>query len=193
MVHLKNKPAGIDIPIQALQKFLYRKLKDTWAVDDSNFEGYGRVYKNSNDKGYIPELFNSSSEAGNTTYKALYFDKDKLKALFFFSVEDRETYQQEQGTATIPVSVIFIVNLSRLNKNAHHRADEEVRNDVRILCSLGLHETRLLGTETGFQNVFKQFNGLVNKDGEVFEDRHPVFCFKMNLELAYQPAEIKCS
>jgi len=188
-LHIKNSVSGVDIPIQNLQKFLYKKLKALWPVDDSNFDGYGRVYRNSNDKGYIPELFESSTEPGNTKYKPVYFNKSN-KGLFFFSTDDQETYKD--GTATVRVYLIFIVNVALLKDKIPHRGDEEVRNDVRQLCSLGLHEMSLTGTETGFSNVFKQFNGLVNKDGEVFEDRHPLYCFKINMQLAYQPAEIKC-
>lgn len=188
-IHLKNSVTGIDVNIQSLQKFLYKKLKDLWPIDDSNFDGYGRVYKNSNDKGYVPELFESSPEQNNTQYRSIYFDKSK-KGLFFFSVDDQERYKD--GTAAIKVYLIFVLNVALIKDDIQHRGDEEVRNDVRKFCSLGLHELTLTGTETGFSNVFKQFTGLVNKDGEIFEDRHPIYCFKINLELMYQPAEINC-
>jgi len=188
-IHLKNSVTGIDVNIQSLQKFLYKKLKALWPIDDSNFDGYGRVYKNSTDKGYVPELFESSPEQNNTTYRSIYFDKSK-KGLFFFSVDDQERYKD--GTATIKVFLIFVLNVALIKDDIQHRGDEEVRNEVRKLCSLGLHELTLTGTETGFSNVFKQFTGLVNQEGEIFEDRHPIYCFKINLELMYQPAEINC-
>lgn len=188
-IHLKNSVTGIDVNIQSLQKFLYKKLKALWPIDDSNFDGYGRVYKNSTDRGYVPELFESSPEQNNTEYRSIYFDKSK-KGLFFFSVDDQERYKD--GTATIKVFLIFVLNVALIKDDIQHRGDEEVRNDVRKLCSLGLHELTLTGTETGFSNVFKQFTGLVNKEGEIFEDRHPIYCFKINLELMYQPAEINC-
>lgn len=188
-IHLKNSVTGIDVNIQSLQKFLYKKLKALWPIDDSNFDGYGRVYKNSTDRGYVPELFESSPEQNNTRYRSIYFDKSK-KGLFFFSVDDQERYKD--GSATIKVFLTFVLNVALIKNDIQHRGDEEVRNDVRKLCSLGLHELTLTGTETGFSNVFKQFTGLVNKDGEIFEDRHPIYCFKINLELMYQPAEINC-
>lgn len=186
---MKNSVTGIDVNIQSLQKFLYKKLKALWPIDDSNFDGYGRVYKNSTDRGYVPELFESSPEQNNTEYRSIYFDKSK-KGLFFFSVDDQERYKD--GTATIKVFLIFVLNVALIKDDIQHRGDEEVRNDVRKLCSLGLHELTLTGTETGFSNVFKQFTGLVNKEGEIFEDRHPIYCFKINLELMYQPADINC-
>jgi len=191
--NLKSSTEGADKNIQSFQRYLYKKLKALWPVDDSNFEGYGRVYKNKNDKGFVPELFVSSTEPGNTQYKALYFDKTKTKALFFFTVDDIESYDQAQGTATAKVGLVFMVNVALLQDKISHRGDEEVRNEIRKICSMGLYEFTLTGSETGFANIFKQFSGLVNKDGEIFEDRHPLYCFKMNMNLTFQPAaEVNC-
>jgi len=188
--NLLNSVVGINVPIQAFQVFLYKKLKALWPVDDTNFEGYGRVYRNSNDRGYVPEVFVSSTEPGNTQYKGVVFDKTILKAMFFFNQEDKATFSE--GSETAKVSLIFITNIAMLKAEFPHRGDEEVRNDVQKLCSMNVQNFILTGTETGFSNVFRQFSGLTNKDGEVFEDRHPLFCFKLNFDLFYQPTQIKC-
>lgn len=190
MLPVKTNPTGIDIPIQKFQKFLYNKLKALWPVDDTNFNGYGRVYRNANDIGYVPELFESSVDADNTVYKQAFFDKTTMKAMFFFSAG--EIGQFREGSETVKVSVIFITNLSFIKPALAHRGDEEVRNDVQKLCNLNLYQFVLTGSETGFKNVFSQFSGLTNKDGEVFEDRHPLYCFKLNFELYYQPTMINC-
>lgn len=188
--NLKQSVVGIDKPIQAFQVLLYRKLKALWPVNDTNLEGYGRVYRNGSDKGYVPEVFVSSTEPGNTQYKGVVFDKTSLKAMFFFTVEDRTTFTE--GAETAKVSLIFITNVAQLKAQFAHRGDEEIRNDAQMICSLNIQNFLLTGTETGFNNVFRQFPGLINKDGEVFEDRHPLYCFKINFDLFYQPLKVDC-
>lgn len=188
--NLVNSAVGVDIPIQAFQKYFYKMLKRIWPVGDDSLEGYGRVYKNTNDRGVIPEVFVSSTDPGNTTYKPVAFDKNLMKALFFFSVEDKSQFTD--GSETAKISLILITNVALLKDQIPHRGDEEVRNDVMKLCSTNYQNFILTGTETGFKNVFKQFDGLINKDGEVFEDRHPLFCFKVNFDLFYQPLQEQC-
>ena len=192
MLNLKNSTVGIDIPIQAFQKFLYNKLKVLWPVTDETLEGYGRVYRNVNDKGYVPEVLVSSSEIDNTQYKQVYFDKSTLKALFFFDKDDQVKFDYSLGSETAKVSLIFITNISLLKPLIEHRGDEEVRNDVQRLCDKNFQGFTLNGFDTGFGNVFKSFSGLTNKDGEVFEDRHPLYCFRFNFDLFYQPTQIQC-
>lgn len=189
-INLKNSTTVLDGYIQSLQKFLYKKLKATWPVDDVNFESYGRAYRNGGERGYVPEVFVSNTAPNNTVYKPVKFEKDKMKAMFFFDLDDQQTYKE--GTETVKIFIIFITNIALLKPDLPHRADEEVKNDVRKICSLGLYQLGFIGEESGFKNVFKRFDGLVNKDGEVFEDRHPLLCFKMNMELMYQPAEVNC-
>lgn len=193
MLNVKLNPVGEDYPIQRHQSWLYKQLKALWTIetlDETSIQSYGRIYRNKNDIGYVPEVFVESTEADNTKYLPIRFDKDNEKAMFFYVVDDTRTYKE--GTNRVKVSCIFIVNVARIKDTLAHRGDEEIRSGVRKLCALGLFELAYLGDETGFTNVFKLFNGLSNKDGEVFEDRHPIHCFKINMELTYQPSETKC-
>lgn len=193
MLNLKDTTTGIDIKIQKLQTFLYNKLKVLWNLNDTTLDAYGRVYKNTNDLGTVPEVFVSGvAGTGNTIYKPVYFDKTTQSALFFFSVDDMLPFAYGQGSETAKVSIIFIMNLDQVKPLLPHRGDEEVRMDIAKLVSEGMYGFLLTGMETTFKNVFKQFTGLVNKDNEVFEDRHPLFCLKVNMELFYQPTAIDC-
>jgi hypothetical protein len=189
--NLKNSVAGKDIFIQNFQKFLYTKLKALWPVDDTNLVGYGRAYRNSNNRGYVPEVFVDSAGVNNTQYNPVFFDKSVMKALFFFNVLDLDIYKE--GSETTKVELIFITDISKLKPGIQHRADEEVMSDVRKYASIGLYQFNLTGEERGFGNVFRQFSGLINKDGEVFEDRHPLLCFKFNFELFYLVTETICN
>ena len=186
MNNLKNTTSGVDTPIQLFQKFLYDALKSKWQLDDTTLAGYGRVYKNANDKGYVPELFVASADANNTVYTPVMFDKANMRAMFFFTDADRSEYKL--GNEIKIVSLICICNLALIKPNVQHRADEEVKKEVADMILFGPGGHQYLGTDTGFKNVFKEFTGLINKDGEVFEDRHPLFCFRHNMKMMYQPA-----
>lgn len=193
MLNVKNTVTGIDVKIQKFQTFLYNKLKVLWNLNDTTLDSYGRVYKNTNDLGTVPEVFVSGATGSNNTiYKAVFFDKTTQSALFFFSVDDTIPFSSVQGAESSKVSIIFIINLEQVKPLLPHRGDEEVRIDIEKLCTLEMWGFLLTGMETTFKNVFKQFTGLVNKDNEVFEDRHPLFCLKVNMELFYQPTAIDC-
>jgi len=184
MNNIKNIVEGKDVPLQFFQNHVYDALKAKWSVDDTNLEGYGRVYKNANDKGYVPEMFVSSAAVNNTVYKPVAFDKTILKAMFFLTVGDRADIKL--GNETITVSLICICNLALIKPGLQHRGDEEVMKDMLKILTVNVPGNfKVLNSETGFRNVFREFTGLVNKDGEVFEDRHPLFCFRYNMTLIY--------
>lgn len=193
MLITKQIPVSVDIPVQAFQNYLYKNLKKLWPVDDTNFDGYGRCYRNANGRGYVPEIKMNSVDPNDWQYAPIFFDKQTKKALFFFDIADNQPYNFSEGLETDKVSLIFITNISKLKPSIQHRGDEEVANDVQKLCSTGYMNFLLTGSETGFTNVFKSFNGLINKDGEVFEDRHPMYCFKFNFDLIFDPTEETCT
>ncbi len=184
MNNTKNITTGVDTPIQFFQIHVYNALKSKWGLDDTNFDGYGRIYKNANDKGYVPEILVSSSDPNNTVYKAVTFDKTRLKAMFFITAGDKAEYKLGQETVT--VSLICICNLALVKPSIQHRGDEEVRKDVlSVIINNVPGNFKVIDSETTFRNVFREFTGLLNKDGEVFEDRHPLFCFRYNMKLCY--------
>lgn len=190
MNNLKEYVTGIDVPIQSFQIFLYKKLKAVWGLTDDNIEGYGRVYKNTNDKGTVPEVFIGSSLVNNTTYKPAYFDETNMSAMFFFSIDDKSSFKE--GSETTGVSITFITNLERIKAMIQHRGDEEAVVDVESICNTGRNGLLLTATQRGFKNVFNQYTGLINKDGEVFRDRHPIFCFRIDMSIFFQPTLTPC-
>lgn len=193
MLNVKDTVTGIDIPIQKLQTFLYNKIKVLWNLSDTTLDGYGRVYNNSNDVGIVPEVFVSGTPGtNNTIYKQVYFDKTTLSAMFFFAVDDNRQFDYSQGSEITKVSIIFIVNLEQVKPLLPHRGDEEVKVDLQKLCTLGMFGFLMTGGETTFKRVFSQFTGINNNDGQIFEDRHPIFCLKINMSIFYQPTSIEC-
>ena len=169
MLHLKDKPTGIDISIQRFQSFLHKKLSAKWG----DFECYGRAYRNQKGNGYIPEIY----DGGN--YKEVFFD-DKISALSFFNVSDVQKELMSQREAD--VSLIFCVNIQKLKPNIKHRADEEVRLDVIEICELNQFTFDMISVVTGIKSVFNEFD--INQIK--YRDLHPLHCFRINFKLKYQ-------
>lgn len=191
MNNVKSSTVGIDIPIQKFQVYLYSKIKVLWNLSDTTLEAYGRVYKNTNDKGFIPEVFVPGLvQSNNTQYKAAYFDETTYSAMYFFNVEGVTRFNA--GQEVDKVSLIIIVNLEQVKPLLSHRGDEEVRIDIERICTVGRYNFLLTGTETGYANVFKGFTGILDKDNQIYRDRHPLFCLKMNFDVNYDPTAIEC-
>lgn len=189
MLFVKDSPVGVDVPIQNLQSFLYEKLKVKWGIsDDTSFDSYGRVYRNTIDAGIMPEVLVSSTEpATNTNYKQMFFDDSVNKVVSFFDVGPVMTYAK--ATATVKAWAVFMVNVALLKPDIQHRADEEIRNDVQRLCAQSHFGFSMNESVTGYRNVFSEFTALLGKDQETFRDSHPLHCFRIGFNLIYDVFE----
>lgn len=179
---IKTNPKGIDVKIQAMQGFIYDQLLTIWPVDATSYNSFGRAYRNQIDKGYVPEVFDSNSASYGKDYKEVLFD-DKVKATSFFGVG--ETTRYDKGSATAEVFLIFMVNVMELKPTIQHRADEEIRREVEMLCSSPRHGFIMKGIETGIDNVFKEYPGIRRDEGMKYRDEHPKHCFKITFDLMY--------
>jgi hypothetical protein len=188
MLNLKTKPSGLDIPIQLYQTWLYGKLKSIWGItDEVGYDSFGRIYKNKTKAGYIPEVFISSLNSKNTTNKEVYFDQTNHKAVTFFSVDPSRDYNS--GSMTAKISLIFILNSEKV-KPIPSRGTEEIKQDIFQLLHSGKYEFTMLGSESGFKNVFREFDGWITKDTLTFMDVHPMYCFKINFRVVYNIFDI---
>lgn len=189
MLYLKDNPIGVDEIIQFYQKKLYESFKTKWNISDIQYDSYGRVYRNNTDSGYKPEVFISSLNTGNTTYKEVYFDNDVNSVVSFFDVGDNVKYDFGHTDAT--GAMIFILNIQKLKPNLAWRGDEEVKKDIiqEIQFSIKhyspVYRIDIVGFETGYRNVFKNFDGLLGKDPATYRDRHPIYNIKVNLNIHY--------
>lgn len=176
MIATKTKTVGVDIPIQALQNFLYVQLLRIWNIAAADYNSYGRVYRNQTEEdGYSPEVYNGAGEYTDT------FFNDKVKVLSFFSVSESQRYNGGLGGV---VSLIFCVtDIGALKPGIAWRADEEVRMDVEILVHDPARGFTLDSVETGIDNVFREYSGWKKKKGIEFMDMHPFHCFRINLNL----------
>lgn len=182
MEYVKNKPVGIDINIDRLQRVLYPQLKTAWSITgDTAYDCYARAYRNQTADGYIPEVYKGTDE-----YKEVLFD-DTLSALSFFGVGEQVRYQTGSA-ATAQVYLIFMVNLSKI-KNGATRNDEEARTDVIRLVTPAPAGFTLTGIDTGIDTVFKEFSGFRKEQGMKYRDMSPFHCFRINFSLLYDPIQ----
>jgi hypothetical protein len=137
---LKSNPIGIDRPIQDLQSFIYNQLAF------SNYDAYGRAYKNEKSTSKIPEIYISK---GN--YKEVYFN-DKFDATSFFLASDETKCNQE--TYENNVEFIFQCKLNKLFPLVTHRADAELHNTIIQLLSANPYGFVLNSYITGIDNVY---------------------------------------
>lgn len=176
MIYLKTKAVGLDIPIQSMQNFLYVQLKKKWGLVDNDIKAYGRIYRNQSTQGYIPEAY-----MGNGEYADTFFD-DLVKMNYCFFAGEHQTYNKG---LSVPVSIIFCVNVPQVKPGYAWRADEEIRLDVENLLHSPRNGFMFTGVETGIGNVFKEFTSWNNKRGIPFTDTHPFHCFRINLLADY--------
>lgn len=177
MIATKSKVVGVDIPIQAVQNYLYVQLKKKWGMADADYKCYGRIYKNQTADGYNPEAFMG---AGNTTEYADTFIDDTCKVNSFFILGDSQKYQPGLGLVA-NVGVIFGVNVLQVKPGYAWRADEEVRLDVEILLKQPRFGMRFESVETGIDNVFREISGWNKKKGIQYMDMQPLHFFRINL------------
>lgn len=119
MNYTKANPVGIDKAIQKLQVYLYDKL------GYSNFNGYGRAYPLEKDGKTTPNRY-----VGNNEYEEIFLN-DNLSGHFFFT-ENPTSKKNTSGLLETEVSIIFLVDLSKI-KPSTERTDEEVRMEIEQL------------------------------------------------------------
>ena len=183
-VFSKSSPIGADIRIQRHQLFLYSELKTVWGItDDTSWNSHGRAYRNETVDGYTPEVFTGTGNVeGKDDYKEVLFD-DSLKALSFYHMAEVGKYTA--SNPVVDVALIFMVNVRELKPAITWRADEEIRNDVEVLCQIDKYGMTMTGFVTGIDQVFKEYSGWRKKEGIKYRDEHPLHCFRLNFSLLF--------
>lgn len=178
MIMTKLKPVGIDLPIQALQNFLYVQLQKKWNMAASDYKCYGRAYRNQTPDGYTPEVFLGN---GTTIEYADTLVDDTCKVNSFFSVGESQKYLPAHGMIANVALIFNVTNISLIKPGYAYRADEEVRLDVEMLVKTPRFGFQFDSVETGIDNVFKEFSGWNKKKGIQYMDMHPYHFFRINL------------
>lgn len=166
MIYLKDKPAGVDKPIQELQKFLYSKLTN-WGI-----EGFGRAEIIDNN----PHVFRKKND-----YKSGFFINPKTNGRFFFL--DNPITDSKQGFSTNRVDLFFLLNVVKIKPLITHRADEEIRVEIVNYLQGKLSDGTVVKSVKG-EDALSGFT-------HDFKSLQPYFLVKFSFELKYR-TDINC-
>lgn len=190
MLSVKSNPVGIDWYIQQLQNKLHAELITAWGLADATqYECYGRCYRNKKDTGYVAEVFTEGNE-----YKEVYWN-DTLTAISFFGITNG--IKRNVG-AEADVHLVYFTDLSKLALTDRtgtlitHRADEELRKSVIDVIGKYSFGFSLVSVELWVENVLREYPGSRTTQSSlaIKGDMHPVHCFRINLKLSYNPNKI---
>lgn len=154
----RPSPSGIDIPINKVQKRLYKLLSSLGSV-----HGYARVYENERNGRKVLEVYNGKDEYVNVL--------GQEESKFFFVVDNRRSFQDAPN---VRVDVVFMLNLDDFYPNEEVlRKDEEIKEQVmKVLYRKPFTPTTEV-SGTDFLNTMLQ--GYI--DGKNIKDMHPYHVF----------------
>lgn len=183
MLVVKDNPEGIDWYIQRLQNKLHAALITAWGLSGTPaaYECYGRCYRNRRDTGYVAEVYTSKNE-----YQEIFWN-DQLAALSFFGISNNLRF----GAKTeADVHLVFFVNLDKIKPSITHRADEEVREEIRKIIGVSSFGFSFFSIDLWLETVLREYSGSYRDNRLSVVDMHPTHCFRINLKLLYNPNNI---
>lgn len=182
MLITRSNPQSIDYSIAQLQKHLHDELMGLWGLDTEDpeqgalYRCYDRCNRNKREGGYVAEIYLGANE-----YEEVYWHDD-INAISFFGTGAKEEHAANESTQ---VHLVFFVNLAKLKPGITHRADAEVRKDVQNVVSGGWYGFTHTSTEIWLENVLREYPGSYRDQRLKAVDMHPVHCFRLNFEVAY--------
>ena len=191
-------PRALDYAVQGLQQRMYNWLKAKWGIaDDTQWNCYGRAYRNKTTDGYIPEVYNPDLKcyvsSNNTNNSGGIFYDDRLSVVSFFGLLDpiRRDHQELFAGESAKMELLFFVNLSKITPSGivdaqGQRLDDVCINDVTNYIQSQGNNFEVIETYRDIDKVLERYSGEAKKDSLV-NDMHPKFCFKIILTLKYNP------
>ena len=188
-------PVGLDYWVQGLQTGLYNRLCNVWGLDETTYNCFGRAYRNNVQDGYIPEFYNPDAakyvnSLGSSTRGGMFFEDTKA-AISFFHLSD--PIKGKGGVWNVNAQLLFFVDLSRITpsqmtteQQAGQRLDEVAVNDVRNYIQSNGYNWTLGNDYRDVDKVLERFTGVAKKN-TLTKDMHPRFCFRLDLNLNYNP------
>jgi hypothetical protein len=176
MIALKAQPAGIDYWIQQLQSYLYAFLIEEYDLQESDYNCYGRVYRNyaSDGKEYIPQAFTNNGD-----YTGVFFE-DTVKIQSFFDIG--ETIKIKECEPTAHLFLYCFMDLQALYGDNAGRRDEEALNEVANFID---HEFSFVlhSKHVGIKKILSDFSGY-RKDQASISNMERFYCFRLEIELS---------
>lgn len=174
LIH-KHDPVGVDVVIDKLQRDLFLELTVNFGWRD--YDSYPRAYRNKKNENVIPEVY-----VGKNEYKEVLFN-DKETVTSFFLSGDKRVYSEKTFTFEQEIAWIYQANLSKLFPDVHHRADEEMINNVVLALEKKYWEQRFTEVITGVDNVYQSLK--LNYDKKYYDDMSAFCVARFNFKLLY--------
>ena len=170
-VIVKSDPAGVDTPIDTIQRALYTGLVTNGSI--TNYESYHRAYinKESNDS------IEAQRYTANGEYEDVFTNDDFTVTSFFIADQVRPVPDLIQSG----ISVIFQVNLDDALPGVTTRADEEFNNLVFSILDKLSGDIVVDEIVTGITNVYAEFD----QDKIPWDDIQPYYVVRFNLTANY--------
>lgn len=174
---IKDNPVGIDTWIQDKQNALYGNFLAAWGLSDSDWNSYGRLYRNFDNEGkeYLPYPFQIGTEYENPPL----FQDTVVIQTFFDILEDIKIGSSCQSTA----KVVFycFVDLVKLFGTTGDREDEMIMQQIDSYMqeTFGFH---LHSKRVGIKTVMKDWSGYA-KESVMASDMQPLFAFALEFEV----------
>lgn len=185
MVVTIDNPKGLDFMISRLQLWLQNAIFPQWGLDaeiedqNAQYMFYPRIYRNQvQGHGYIAELY-----TGNKEYREVYWN-DNLTGLSWFGTGARDKW--EGGEQVADVHLVTFANIQKLYGDSH-RFDNEIRMAFQRLFQTPIFGFTLVSTETGLQNVLREYPGSRRDDRLAAVDMGFIHAFRLNLQLKFNP------
>ncbi|PHR23554.1 MAG: hypothetical protein COA36_16620 [Desulfotalea sp.] len=174
MIYLKLNPVGVDVVINDIQRQV------STALNWTDYNAYHRIYKiEKAEGGIIPEFYTGENEARSGEYEEVYLNDNLMASSFFYS-QDTVTANDGGHLMDNTISMVFQVDLNRLNGD-NKRADEHVHRDViRAINDSGHGKVSSLVTK--LSNVYSEFDITQIR----WNDMQPFHCFRVDIAVNYQ-------
>lgn len=168
-VYKKTNAAGLDLEINYLIDRINNHINTnhSWDVDI-----YHKIYKEEKNGNFYPYAFLSGKE-----YKEV-FVNDKVNGEVGFLVGERRDVNI--SSITVPVTIIFSVNLDELDNGSLQREDEKVIATAQNAVFDYRHE--LVEVKTGLKNVYSGFDTSKIRYG----DMQPFLNFSFTINVIYK-------
>lgn len=185
----KPDPVGIDKIIDSLQRRIFSSLSvaNKWNLQPARWNCYPACYRNqTKDGGYVAEVF-----TGGKDYTEAWYN-DQVDVTSFFGVATEQMVNAD-NMMVANIHLVFFVDLNKIKPGAD-RKDELVKTEAQAVIdswgtSLGFVLTKV---SVGIEACLREYPGSRKAEGLKFRDMHPGFVFRFDMQVFYQPTQVKC-
>ena len=160
---------------------MYDYLKALWGLTDTNYNQYGRCYRQvGTNKDYEPKAFVGGNEYNLLTYN------DRVIITSFFDVKETINVVKNVWNSA-NVDIHFMVNIAAIEtlitgQKAIGRYDIEVQTALQYFIEYYGYNFHIKQIQQGAKKAWSEFKGIV-KDNILIIDKQPIYIFRIDTEL----------